>query len=1661
MTKFRRVAVLNRGDAALRFMRGAQAWSHKRGRELESVAFYTSVDADAPFVKIASRAVALGEPFVQSSADPANINNTKKTRSLIYVDLERMMQHVLASGADAVWPGWGFLAENPLLPEACERAGITFIGPPSAAMRIMADKVQAKTLAESVDVPVSPWSRQPVADPQSALEHLERIGYPALLKSSAGGGGRGIRRVEQPEDVAHQFASASAEALASSGDGSLFIEAFVERARHIEVQVLADQHGTIWTLGTRDCSVQRRNQKLFEEAPAPNLSPTTEQALCHAAEKLARACNYVGVGTVEFLLLPDNDTFYFLEMNTRLQVEHTVTEALYGFDLVGAQIDVAQGARLSEMKRPQPRGAAIEARLNAEDPDDHFAPRTGNIVRFVPPQGPWIRVDAAYTEGNTISSAFDSNIAKIITWGIDREDALARVEAALHDTLCAVETGLTNRALLLEIVAAPAFRTGPVWTRWLDDEHLLNRARSYQRPNLALALAAAAIGDHLSARRQDLLLFFAEALSGLPRRIPAAGPRALKYLVGSELIDIQVATLSPMTYHLCSGPWEAVVQARSTGASSMSLEVEGRRFSVLRIATSTDIKIEVEGIVHTFERVSDGGVLAPIPSAVSFVHVHVGEFVEAGDRLITLEAMKMEFPVAAPVRGIVKTLHVAASDSVAVGDLLLEIEPDLEDAPNSDNSSETSHALQKQPPVQLPHRERAPLQVADVLMAKILGYDVENDLFKRAIDFMNAHKSEISIAELLALLSAHIVQDCLFLHRDEDNAPNEARESSREQLAWFLRQRRLDDDVLSPKFLARLEFFFTLHGLSNLRTTPRSETRLDNTLMRLFQARAERRTLDLIAHAVLNELERKEASATLTPAQRHELIEQNFAWTQNACRDALEHFAIRAANNRQWQLAAQIWNFIARWCQPLTENTENTENTSPTHTPEFPDTLLASWSDFALQEITEIPTLPPNITLLLARHRSVETDIRLLALGRVHTFDPITEGEKLRVPGFEKVFLHTATAIRLARAHFTDLKLEWNRILLQIQPTLHPSTPDLQKLARRIAPQTLDLGLEKVSVIAETPTGPVQIDFTNPGGMGPAVHILPGDNTPRTASPEPAITAHERGIIQARKRGLFYPYEIVAWLSQHGDFEELDLESPDCNHLHSVRGRKWGQNTANLVVGVATTPSPRFPEGIRRVVIIGDATRTMGSLGEEECRRIIGAIDWAEQHQLPIEWVALSSGARISFESGTENLDWTAHVLRRVVEFTQAGHTIHVIVDGPCVGAQSYWNAEATMLMHCKGALIMTPRGYMILTGRRALEYSGSVAAETNEAIGGLEIMFPNGQAQYAATDLFDAYRILMAHYELTYIPPGQTYTRPVSTTDPRDRNACQTGHDHTSGFDTLTDIFDDTSNPGRKRPFQIRAIMSAILDQDSQPLERWAGLEGAESAVTWHGQLGGQPITLIGIESRPVRRKGFRPVDGPENWMSGTLFPHSSRKVARAIQAASGQQPVVVLANLSGFDGSPESLRERQLEFGAEIARAVVNFQGPIIFSVIARYHGGAFVVFSQALNPRLQSSALQGTFASVIGGAPAAAVVFPGLVDRRTAADPRLKDCPDHQRQALHHQIRSEIQAQVAREFDAVHSIERAKTVGSLSHIIHPDELRAFLCQQIEHAVQDFLTT
>jgi acetyl-CoA carboxylase carboxyltransferase component len=381
----------------------------------------------------------------------------------------------------------------------------------------------------------------------------------------------------------------------------------------------------------------------------------------------------------------------------------------------------------------------------------------------------------------------------------------------------------------------------------------------------------------------------------------------------------------------------------------------------------------------------------------------------------------------------------------------------------------------------------------------------------------------------------------------------------------------------------------------------------------------------------------------------------------------------------------------------------------------------------------------------------------------------------------------------------------------------------------------------------------------------------------------------------------------------------------------------------------------------------------------------------------------------------------------------------------------------------------MTPDSAMVLTGKQALDYSGGVSAEDNQGIGGYErVMGPNGQGQYFARDLPDACRILLQHYEHTYLAPGETFPRRAATSDPPTRDIEESPHG--GEFATIGEVFAEATNPGRKKPFDIRQVMAACVDRDHPTLERWFGMKDAEIAVVWDAHIGGYPVALVGVESKPMPRVGFVPADGPDQWTSGTLFPLASKKVARAINAASGNRPLIVLANLSGFDGSPESMRALQLEYGAEIGRAVVNFDGPIVFCVVSRYHGGAFVVFSGALNDNMEIAALEGAHASVIGGAPAAAVVFAREVQRRTDDDARITELTAQLGEAeatersrlrarldrLRDEIYSEQLGGVADEFDRIHSVERAVEVGSVQRIIRPAELRPYLVDAVERGMR-----
>ena len=440
---FRTVLVANRGEIARRIFRGC------RTRGLATVAVYSEADRDAPHVKDADRAIAIGPPPARES----------------YLDIARLIAAARESGADAVHPGYGFLSENWRFAEACAQAGLTFIGPSPEAIRVMGDKTEARRRMAAAGVPIVPGSPEPVADAAAAQRFAATVGYPVILKAAAGGGGIGMAKVMQESELAGAWATATRRAQAAFGRADVYVERYVERGRHVEVQVFGDTKGSVVHMHERECSIQRRHQKLVEESPAPNLAPAVKRGLTQAAVAGARAIGYVNAGTLEFLV--DEDNFYFLEMNTRLQVEHPVTEQVTGLDLVVAQLDVAAGAPL-----PWPqdavlqRGAAIEVRVYAEDPAKNFLPSPGTITRLTVPTGDGIRIESGVVEGTVVSVHYDPLLFKLIASGSGRPQAIARLTGALET--CVVEGVKTTLPLLRTIVAHPDFRRGAVHTQMVE-----------------------------------------------------------------------------------------------------------------------------------------------------------------------------------------------------------------------------------------------------------------------------------------------------------------------------------------------------------------------------------------------------------------------------------------------------------------------------------------------------------------------------------------------------------------------------------------------------------------------------------------------------------------------------------------------------------------------------------------------------------------------------------------------------------------------------------------------------------------------------------------------------------------------------------------------------------------------------------------------------------------------------------------------------------------------------------------------------------------------------------------------------------------------------------------------------------------------------------------
>ncbi|NUW31737.1 ATP-grasp domain-containing protein [Nonomuraea sp. SMC257] len=1814
---FSRVAIVNRGEAAMRLIHAVRDIAAETGTRIETVALHTDVDSTAKFVREADIAYDLGP----ASARP-------------YLDLKVLERALVETGADAAWVGWGFVAEDPAFAQLCEKAGVTFIGPSPEAMRKLGDKIGAKLIAEEVGVPVAPWSRGAVESLDAALAAATEIGYPLMLKATAGGGGRGIRVITNEAELADAYERTSQEAARAFGSGVVFLERLVTGARHVEVQVIADGQGTAWALGVRDCSVQRRNQKVIEESASPVLSPAQTAELKASAERLAVAVGYRGAATVEFLYHPGDELFAFLEVNTRLQVEHPITEATTGFDLVKAQLHVASGGRL-EGSPPAERGHAVEARLNAEDPDRDFAPSPGRIARLDLPAGPGIRVDTGVSEGDTIPADFDSMIAKIIAYGRDRDEALGRLRRAMAQTTVIIEGGATNKSFVLDLLDQPEVIDASADTGWID--RVRGQGGLISHRHSAVALAAAAIDAYEEEERAERQRLLSTAFGGRPQvqhksgrpldlRLRGVGYRARVARVGARRFRVGVeAGDDARTFD---------VELDRFDRHAGHIIVNGVRYRLLTGTHGPIHLVEVDGVTHRISRDEGGVVRSPAPALVVATPLKAGAEVEAGAPVLVLESMKMETVLRAPFKARLKECVVSVGSQVETGAPLLRLEP-LADAEAEDTSAATAaHLDLPAPPGQITARQRAERGHED-LRSLLLGFDVDPHDEQRVLDDYLAARRAVTedghrpLAEELDLIE--VFTDLAELSRNrpagEDGGGDDHVRSPREYFHTYLQSLDVERAGLPQTFQAKLAKVLRHYGVTELKRTKELEAAVFRIFLAQRRASADAAVVATLLRAWLRETPPDEALREPAGLALERLLAATqvrfpvvsdlargvvYAWFgqpllrrnrarvyanvrkhlrhldthpdapdraeriaemvrsteplvrllgQRLVRDdvdnavMLEVLTRRYYGNKEltgvrtsetagctfviagrvdscvvscavsfealsgalrglaeladgenavdadiylvWEgqpedsdaMAAALHEVIA--AHPLPSQVRRITITlagrggavmhhhftfGPSATGMAEQRLIRGLHPYIAQrmqlerlsrfDLTRLPSTDEEVYLFQCVARGNPSDDRLIAFAQVRDLTELRDhdGRLVALPTAENAVAACVDAIRRAQVGRSARKHpDTNRIVIYVWPPSNITRAEIETIARRVLPTTTGAGLEETLFIArqrDPQTGQltkiavrVSLDATG----RPELTIGEPSNEPI----EP-LDDYRQKVLRASSRNTVYPYELTGLL---GDFAEHDL---DDDHTLVPVQRPKGRNTAAIVAGVVTTPTPRHPEGITRVVLLGDPTKSLGALSEPECRRVIAALDLAERMGVPLEWYALSAGARISMESGTENMDWVAAALKRIVEFTQDGGEINIVVAGINVGAQPYWNAEATMLMHTKGILVMTPDSAMVLTGKQSLDFSGGVSAEDNFGIGGYDrVMGPNGQAQYWAPDLAAARDVLMSHYDHTYVAPGERTPRRTTTTDPVDRDISTFPHSvEGSDFTTVGEIFSAEINPDRKKPFDIRTVMRALSDQDHPTLERWAGMSGAETAAVQDAHLGGRPVCLLGIESRPIPRHGFPPTDGPDTYTAGTLFPRSSKKAARAINAASGNRPLVVLANLSGFDGSPESMRKLQLEYGAEIGRAIVNFRGPIVFCVISRYHGGAFVVFSKALNPDMTVLALEGSFASVLGGAPAAAVVFSGDVNARTAADPRVRDLEARVAAAtgtdraalaaeldeLRSAVRAEKLSEVAAEFDRVHNIRRAVEVGSVDAVIRAEELRPRIIEAIE---------
>ena len=1504
----------------MRAIHAVRELNDSRDDPIRVIALYSEPERHALFVRQADERYCIG---------PASA----------YLDYEALERALTETKADAAWVGWGFVAEHPAFAELCERLGIVFAGPDAEVMRKLGDKIEAKKLAEQAGVPVAPWSGGPVESVEDAQRIADELGFPLMIKAAAGGGGRGMRRVEKADEVANAYERARAEAGQAFGDDSVLMERLVESARHVEVQLMADGQGTVWALGVRDCSYQRRHQKVVEESASPALTAEQSRKLAESAAELAREVGYRGAATVEFLYEPESKQFTFMEVNARLQVEHPVTEVVTGADLVALQLHVAAGGRL-EGDPPPSSGHAIEVRLNAEDPARGFSPAPGRISLLRLPTGPGIRVDTGFAEGDTVPADFDSMLAKIIAHGATREQAIARLRRAVADTMVVIDEGTTNQGFLLELLGRPELRAGEVDTGWLDRLQAQGDVEPVRHADAALVQAAIALCDEETAA--DRAHFYALARRGRPQAEADVG-HTLDLLYRGVSYRFAVWETGPHRYRVEVDGVAIEAAVEQLTEHERRLSFGGRSYRTLTAVQDTDLLVEVNGVPHRVSRDEGGLVRAHAPGVVVAIPVSAGDEVQAGDVVAVTESMKMETSLTAPVHGRVREVLVGSNVHVAAGRPLLQIDP-LEDAPQEAGERLTFE------PAEARHERARAAQVAD---PRLRRHRRRGRSTARSTPRASAAcSSSTPTSARWGARTPPATTTCCAARRSTctpscarstpppracpsassprssarsrttastgssarrrwrrpatacsspSSAP--ARSAPRSARSWSAgssaapattscaacstgsRARSARASPRSPSWCAscagaaatsrssrraarRRTRRWRATSRRSPTTPPDREERMAalvscpqplapligrhvgdaGALMEAMTRRYYRiRDLETVEQRLLgpvpfvyatymHEGVRHHVAATL--GDREDLAPRSARWPSEA-REVPEHERVLAdlyvregedlgALLEQADLPANVAR-AAFVITPSEEVDVVTYFRGDGNWHEYTDLrgmhpMMAARLDFWRLSNFELERLPsaPEVHLFRAVARENPRDERLVALAEVRDLSPVRDesGTITAIPQLERTVRQAFESMRSVQSGRRPReRLLWNRLLLYVWPVMDFGPEDAGAIIERFTRITAELGIELVMVRGRVMEHGFErervLRFFNPAGRGVTVEVTDPPKNPLQPLDEGA-----QRIISARRRGTLHPAEIV--------------KTPRPRRVRRARPRRRRRPHAGQPAAghqprqhrrrAHPQPHAEHPEGMLRVILLGDPTRSLGSLAEPECRRIIAALDLAEELGVPVEWFAVSSGAKIAMDSGTENMDWVAAALRRIVHFTQAGGEINVIVSGINVGAQPYFNAEATMLMHTRGILVMTPDSAMVLTGKQALDYSGGISAEDNFGIGGYErIMGPNGQAQYWARDLAGACDLLLRYYEHTYVAPGERFPRRADSRDPVDRDVRSSPHHAPdSDLETVGDVFAEETNPGpqegvrhplgdaggqRRRPRAARAL--------------------------------------------------------------------------------------------------------------------------------------------------------------------------------------------------------------------------------------------------------------